>query len=217
MACVIRFAPAAFVAALTDEAIPQSCGRRCFPAAYCSTSALAALFQLTHYRLNHLLGLVYLEIARVDVGGEDADIALRQIFKQLRRVLQVGETEEWRYRPARGGLMPISISCSARSISLWQSRDRRWYRSRQCEQGSCRPACRTAGLTSRPRACSAPKLRELECWAPEQARAALSARPGSAPRMGPPRPAALPWAPHRLVHRVSRCDRCGGQGRRYRR
>jgi hypothetical protein len=39
--------------------------------------APAALFQLTHHRLNHLLGLPHLEVARVDVGEEYPDIALR--------------------------------------------------------------------------------------------------------------------------------------------
>jgi quinol monooxygenase YgiN len=92
---------------------------------------------------------------------------------------------------------PDAVEARWNGPSKWQaersrSRDRRWYRSRQCEQGSCRPACRTAGLTSRPWACSAAKLRELECWAPEQAQPALSARPGSARRMGPPRPAGQP-------------------------
>src|SRR6516165_1473356 len=46
---------------------------------------LAALFQLAHYRINLLLGLVHGEIARVDMGRKDRDIPIGEIRKKLRR------------------------------------------------------------------------------------------------------------------------------------
>jgi hypothetical protein len=58
---------------------------------------LAALFQLAHYRINLLLGLVHGEIARVDMGRKDRDIPIGEIRKKLRRSLEVRETEKRRH------------------------------------------------------------------------------------------------------------------------
>ena len=64
--------------------------------------ALAALFQLTHYRLNHLLGLVYLEIQRRSMSVEKIPILrCARYSSSCGRVLQVGETEEWRHHCLR--------------------------------------------------------------------------------------------------------------------
>ena len=45
----------------------------------------AALFQLAHYRINHLLGLVHGEIARVDIGRKDCNIPFARPFRDLWR------------------------------------------------------------------------------------------------------------------------------------
>ncbi len=60
--------------------------------------ALAVLGELGHDRFDDLLRLVNLEIERVHVGGEDADIARAEIGDHLRRMPQRREAEEWRDR-----------------------------------------------------------------------------------------------------------------------
>src|SRR5262249_41166922 len=48
--------------------------------------ALAVLLQLFHYRGDYLLRLAHLEVERIHVGGENAEIAFAHIFQQLRRM-----------------------------------------------------------------------------------------------------------------------------------
>ena len=64
---------------------------------------LPCFSKLAHHRLDHLFGLVQLEVARVDVGGEHPDIALSQVRHQLRRMLQGRKAEERRHLSAAGG------------------------------------------------------------------------------------------------------------------
>jgi hypothetical protein len=64
---------------------------------------LPVLLELAHHRLDHVFGLVQLEVARVDVGREHPDIALGQVRHQLRRMLQGRKAEEWRDLARVGG------------------------------------------------------------------------------------------------------------------
>ena len=64
---------------------------------------LPCFSSLAHHRLDHIFGLVQLEVAQVDIGREDCDIALAEIGNGLRRMLQVREAEERRDLPAFRG------------------------------------------------------------------------------------------------------------------
>jgi hypothetical protein len=57
-----------------------------------------------------LFGLVQPEVARVDVGREDSDIALGQIGHELRRMLQVRKAEEGRNFTAGCGHMHRAVA-----------------------------------------------------------------------------------------------------------
>ena len=56
--------------------------------------ALAVLLQLRHNRGNYLLGLAHLEVKRVHIGGEDADVSCAEISQQFGGVPQGREAEE---------------------------------------------------------------------------------------------------------------------------
>ena len=60
--------------------------------------AFTVLFELLHNRCDDLLGFAHLEVKRVHVGRENADVTLPDIFDQFGRVPQRWETEE---RPNR--------------------------------------------------------------------------------------------------------------------
>jgi hypothetical protein len=83
-----------------------------------------------------------LEIARVDVGREHADIALGQVRQELGWMLQDRKAEERRDLSESAAamctaLMPISISTLACSASLAYG-----LRARSlCDQVWCRPSC----------------------------------------------------------------------------
>ena len=62
--------------------------------------ALAVLLQLGHDRFDYLLGLTHLEVKRVQICGEDADVSRAEISQQFRGVPQGREAKERRFRLA---------------------------------------------------------------------------------------------------------------------
>ena len=85
-------------------------------------NTFAALFQLTHHRLNHLLRLVHLEVARIDVGREYCDVTLAEIGEKLRCVLQVREAEERRDRRAGSSHMHCAVAHLDLLLGLLENR-----------------------------------------------------------------------------------------------
>src|SRR5262249_22706776 len=61
-------------------------------------NALPVLLELLHDRCDDLFGFAHLEVERIHVGGENANIAFAKIFDQFGRVAQGREAEE---RPNR--------------------------------------------------------------------------------------------------------------------
>jgi hypothetical protein len=57
-------------------------------------NALAVFGELRHRRLDDVIRFAQLEIERVDVGRKDRDVARAQVSHQIRRLLQIGKTEE---------------------------------------------------------------------------------------------------------------------------
>src|ERR1700716_2459479 len=64
--------------------------------------ALAALVELGHHRRDHLVGIPELEVERIEIGREDADVSFGEIGGQFRRLAQPREAEKRRQRTAGG-------------------------------------------------------------------------------------------------------------------
>src|SRR5260370_26768735 len=56
-------------------------------------NAFAVFLQLRHDRLSDVLGLAHLEVEGIEIGGENADVALAEIGEELRRLPQSGKAE----------------------------------------------------------------------------------------------------------------------------
>src|SRR5262249_55727097 len=64
--------------------------------------AFAVLLQRVHHRFDDLLGLPCLEVERIHVAREDADVPLTEIGHQFWWMSQAWETEEGRARRSQG-------------------------------------------------------------------------------------------------------------------
>jgi hypothetical protein len=49
-------------------------------------NAFAVLLQLCQHRLSDLLGLAHLEVEGVQIGREDANVPLAEVFDEFRRL-----------------------------------------------------------------------------------------------------------------------------------
>src|SRR4029077_7042347 len=76
-------------------------------------NALAVLLQTRHYRGDYLLGLTDLEVERVHISGEDADVACAEIRKQFGGVPQGRKAEEWSF-----GLAQRHADCADALLDL---------------------------------------------------------------------------------------------------